>query len=300
MIERLKEAEKRYEEISGKLSDADIVSDQEQYRKLMKEFKNLSPLVEMFRKYKKAEADMNEAKEMLGESGADKELREMAQMQLNESRELVTQYTDELKIMLLPKDPDDDRNVIIEIRAGAGGEEAALFANSLYRMYTMYAQASGWKIEVVNSNPTELGGYKEISFSVEGDGAYAKLKYESGVHRVQRVPETEAQGRIQTSTVTVAVLPEVEAVDVDINPRRSRIPDLPVKRRGRSAYQQDRVRYPHYPQAHRHYCRVSGGAQPVQEQGQGDEDAVLEAVRGKAARADRQDRRGTPHTGRHR
>ena len=218
MIERLKEAEKRYEEISGKLSDADIVSDQEQYRKLMKEFKNLSPLVEMFRKYKKAEADMNEAKEMLGESGADKELREMAQMQLNESRELVTQYTDELKIMLLPKDPDDDRNVIIEIRAGAGGEEAALFANSLYRMYTMYAQASGWKIEVVNSNPTELGGYKEISFSVEGDGAYAKLKYESGVHRVQRVPETEAQGRIQTSTVTVAVLPEVEAVDVDINP----------------------------------------------------------------------------------
>ncbi|MBP3854564.1 MAG: peptide chain release factor 1 [Ruminiclostridium sp.] len=218
MIERLKEAEKRYEEISGKLSDADIVSDQEQYRKLMKEFKNLSPLVEMFRKYKKAEADMNEAKEMLGESGADKELREMAQMQLNESRELVTQYTDELKIMLLPKDPDDDRNVIIEIRAGAGGEEAALFANSLYRMYTMYAQASGWKIEVVNSNPTELGGYREISFSVEGDGAYAKLKYESGVHRVQRVPETEAQGRIQTSTVTVAVLPEVEAVDVDINP----------------------------------------------------------------------------------
>ncbi|MBQ7720331.1 MAG: peptide chain release factor 1, partial [Clostridia bacterium] len=126
--------------------------------------------------------------------------------------------TEELKIMLLPKDPNDDRSVIIEIRAGAGGEEAALFANSLFRMYTMYAQTQGWRFEIVGSNPTELGGYKEISFSIEGDGAYAKLKYESGVHRVQRVPETEAQGRIQTSTVTVAVLPEMEAVDVEINP----------------------------------------------------------------------------------
>ena len=216
MTEKLIEAEKRYEEISEKLADADVVSDQEQYKKLMKEFKSLSPLVDMFRKLRKAEADFNEAKEMLDES--DRELKEMAQLQLSESRELVAQYTEELKIMLLPKDPDDDRNVIMEIRAGAGGEEAALFANSLFRMYTMYAQNSGWKIETVNSNPTELGGYKEISFSVEGEGAYAKLKYESGVHRVQRVPETEAQGRIQTSTVTVAVLPEVEAVDVEINP----------------------------------------------------------------------------------
>ena len=161
---------------------------------------------------------LNEAKEMLEESGTDKELKEMAQLQYNESRELAAKLTEELKIMLLPKDPDDDKNVIIEIRAGAGGEEAALFANSLFRMYTMYAQSKGWKTEVVSSNPTELGGYKEISFSVEADGAFAKLKYESGVHRVQRVPETEAQGRIQTSTCTVAVLPEAEAVDVDINP----------------------------------------------------------------------------------
>ena len=218
MIEKLSEAEKRFEEISGRLSDADVISDQEQYRKLMKEFKSLSPLVETFRKYKKADADMNEAKEMLDESGTDKELKEMAQLQLAESKELIAKLTEELKIMLLPKDPDDDKNVIIEIRAGAGGEEAALFANSLFRMYLMYAQSKGWKTEIVNSNPTELGGYKEISFSVEADGAYAKLKYESGVHRVQRVPETEAQGRIQTSTVTVAVLPEAEAVDVDINP----------------------------------------------------------------------------------
>ena len=218
MTEKLNEAEKRYEEISAELSDASVISDQERYKKLMKEFKSLSPLVDTFRKYRKAEADLSEAKEMLDESGTDKELREMAQLQLSESKELVARYTEELKVMLLPKDPDDDKNVVIEIRAGAGGEEAALFANSLYRMYTMYAQAKGWKTEEVNSNPTELGGYKEISFMIEGEGAYAKLKYESGVHRVQRVPETESQGRIQTSTVTVAVLPEAEEVDVEIDP----------------------------------------------------------------------------------
>ncbi len=218
MTEKLSEAEKRYEDISAKLSDPDVISDQEQYTKLMKEYKSLLPLVEKFREYKKALADLEEAKEMLEDSGGDRELKEMAQMQLTESRELVTRFTDELKVMLLPKDPNDEKNVIVEIRAGAGGEEAALFANSLFRMYTMYAQLKGWRTETVNSNPTELGGFKEISFSIEGDGAYAKLKYESGVHRVQRVPETEAQGRIQTSTVTVAVLPEMEAVDVEINP----------------------------------------------------------------------------------
>ena len=218
MTEKLSEAEKRYEDISAKLSDPDVINDQEQYTKLMKEYKSLLPLVEKFREYKKALADLEEAKEMLEDSGGDRELKEMAQIQLTESRELVTRFTDELKVMLLPKDPNDEKNVIVEIRAGAGGEEAALFANSLFRMYTMYAQLKGWRTETVNSNPTELGGFKEISFSIEGDGAYAKLKYESGVHRVQRVPETEAQGRIQTSTVTVAVLPEMEAVDVEINP----------------------------------------------------------------------------------
>jgi len=218
MTEKLSEAEKRYEDISAKLSDPDVISDQEQYTKLMKEYKSLLPLVEKFREYKKALADLEEAKEMLEDSGGDRELKEMAQIQLTESRELVTRFTDELKVMLLPKDPNDEKNVIVEIRAGAGGEEAALFANSLFRMYTMYAQLKGWRTETVNSNPTELGGFKEISFSIEGDGAYAKLKYESGVHRVQRVPETEAQGRIQTSTITVAVLPEMEAVDVEINP----------------------------------------------------------------------------------
>ena len=218
MLEKLKAAEERYSEINEKLMDAGVVNDQEQYKKLMKEYKTLTPLVEKYREYKKAENDFAEAKEMLDEGGLDKDLKEMAQLQLEENKELLSRITEELKIMLLPKDPDDDRNVIIEIRGGAGGDEAALFANSMFRMYNMYAQLKGWKTEVVNANPTELGGYKEISFSIEGEGAYARLKYESGVHRVQRVPETEAQGRIQTSTITVAVLPEMEEVDVEINP----------------------------------------------------------------------------------
>lgn len=218
MLEKLRLTEARFEEINAKLMDSDIVNDQEQYKSLMKEYKNLSPIVEKYREYKKAEQNFSEAKELLDESGIDKDFREMAQLQYEENKALMEQYTEELKILLLPKDPDDDRNVIIEIRGGAGGDEAALFANTLFRMYTMYAQLKGWKTEVVNANPTELGGYKEISFSIEGEGAYAKLKYESGVHRVQRVPETEAQGRIHTSTITVAVLPEVEEVDVEINP----------------------------------------------------------------------------------
>ncbi len=218
MLDKLKVAEERYEEINAKLMEPDVVNDQNLYKSLMKEYKNLSPLVEKYREYKKASEDFEEAKEMLSESGMDKDFKEMVQLQYDENKALLEQYTDELKIMLLPKDPDDDRNVIIEIRGGAGGEEAALFANSLFRMYTMYAQAKGWKMEIVNANPTELGGYKEISFSIEGEGAYAKLKYESGVHRVQRVPETETQGRIHTSTITVAVLPEMEEVDVEINP----------------------------------------------------------------------------------
>lgn len=218
MLERLKAAEEKFEEINSSLMDADVINDQDRYKKLMKEYKTLTPLVEKFREYKKAEAEFSEAKEMLNESGLDKDLKEMAQLQYDESKELIAAYTEELKILLLPKDPDDDRSVIMEIRGGAGGDEAALFANSLFRMYNMYAQLKGWKVEVVNANPTELGGYKEISFSIEGEGAYAKLKYESGVHRVQRVPETETQGRIHTSTITVAVLPEMEEVDVEINP----------------------------------------------------------------------------------
>lgn len=218
MLEKLKDAEKRYDEINEKLTDIEVINDNKQYAALMKEIKSLTPLVEKYREYSKAKADFDEAKEMLDEGGLDKDFKEVVQAQLEENKALCEKYEEELKILLLPKDPDDDRNVIVEIRGGAGGDEAALFANSLYRMYSMYAQLKGWKTEVVNANPTELGGFKEISFSVEGEGAYAKLKYESGVHRVQRVPETETQGRIHTSTITVAVLPEMEEVDVEINP----------------------------------------------------------------------------------
>ncbi|HBH95355.1 MAG TPA: peptide chain release factor 1 [Ruminococcaceae bacterium] len=218
MLDKLQNTEKRLEEINESLLDIEVINDQGKYRALMKEHKQLTPIVEKYREYKRAKKEFEEAEQILDEGGLDKDFKEMAQQQLSTAKNDIEQIEEELKIMLLPKDPDDDRNVIIEIRGGAGGDEAALFANSLFRMYSLYAQSKGWKTEVINANPTELGGYKEISFLVEGDGAYAKLKYESGVHRVQRVPETEAQGRIHTSTITVAVLPEMEEVDVEINP----------------------------------------------------------------------------------
>lgn len=218
MLDKLKNAEKRLEEINESLSNVEVINDQNRYKALMKEHKQLTPIVEKFCEYKKAKREFEEAEQILNESGSDKEFKEMAQQQLVTAKSDIEKIEEELKILLLPKNPDDDRNVIIEIRGGAGGDEAALFANSLFRMYSLYAQAKNWKTEIISANPTELGGYKEISFLVEGDSAYAKLKYESGVHRVQRVPETEAQGRIHTSTITVAVLPEMEEVDVEINP----------------------------------------------------------------------------------
>ena len=210
--------EKRLDELSQKLSDPNVVNDTKQYAELMREHKQLTPIIEKFKEYCSAKNNFDEAKELLDAGGLDKELKEMAQAELEESKELMEKFTNELKIMLLPHDPNDDKNVIIEIRGGAGGEEASLFANSLYRMYTMYAESKGWKQEILSANPTELGGFKEISFSIEGEGAYSRLKYESGVHRVQRVPETESQGRIHTSTVTVAVLVEADEVELEINP----------------------------------------------------------------------------------
>jgi len=218
MFEKLLIMETHYDEINEKLSDPEIIADREQYTSLMKEFKNLTPVIEVFRSYQSAKNDLEEAKGLLNESGSDAELKEMAQLQLEDAKEQLEELEQELKILLLPKDPNDEKNVIIEIRGGAGGEEASLFANSLYRMYSMYAEAHRWKQEVLYANPTELGGFKEISFSIEGEGAYSRLKYESGVHRVQRVPETESQGRIHTSTVTVAVLPEADEVEFEINP----------------------------------------------------------------------------------
>ena len=218
MFEKLKEVEARYEEINESLMDPYIVNDTEKYKKIMKEHKYLTPIVEKFREYSKAKKSVDEAREMLDEGGMEKEFKEMVEMDYKENQEIMEKCSEELKILLLPKDENDDKSVIIEIRGGAGGDEAALFANSLYRMYTMYAESMGWKSEVLSANPTELGGFKEVSFSLDGDGVYSKLKFESGVHRVQRVPETETQGRIHTSTVTVAVLPEAEEVEVQIDP----------------------------------------------------------------------------------
>ena len=218
MCEKLKSVEGRYEEINNRLMDPAVVSDNEQYKNLMKEYKNLTPIVEKYREYTGVKKTLDEAKSLLDEGGMEKDFREMVEEEYAESKEKIETISEELKILLLPKDPNDEKNVIVEIRGGAGGDEAALFANSLYRMYTMYAESRHWKSEVLSANPTELGGYKEISFSIEGEGAYSRLKFESGVHRVQRVPETETQGRIHTSTVTVAVLPEVEDVEIDINP----------------------------------------------------------------------------------
>ena len=217
-FDKLNGVVERYEEINQQLMDPYVTSNPQRYKELMKEHKHLTPIVETFTAYEKARKDGEEARALMQESGLEKDFREMVEQEYAQCREKMEQYGEELKILLLPSDPNDDKNVIIEIRGGAGGEESALFANSLMRMYTMYAESQGWKTEILNANPTELGGFKEVSFSVEGEGAYSRLKYESGVHRVQRVPETESQGRIHTSTTTVAVLPEVEDVELQIDP----------------------------------------------------------------------------------
>lgn len=216
MIDKLQKAEDNYQKIESSLSDPAVISNSEEYAKLMKEYKNLTPIIEEFRKYKSAKRQMDEAKELM--EAEESEIRELAEAEYYDLRDELERLTDSLKVMLLPKDENDDKNVIVEIRGGAGGEEAALFASVLYRMYGMYADKMRYKIEPISVNETELGGIKEISFMVIGEGAYSKLKFESGVHRVQRVPETESQGRIHTSTVTVAVLPEADDVEVEINP----------------------------------------------------------------------------------
>lgn len=218
MLDKLIKVEEKFEDINEKLCQSDVVADIAQYKKLMQELKVLTPIVEKFRQLKTAQATLVEAKEMLDAGGLEKDFREMVQEEYEQAVEDVAVFQEELKVLLLPRDPNDDKNVIVEIRGGAGGEEASLFAGVLFRMYSMYAETKGWKAEILNSNPTELGGFKEISFNISGDGAYSRFKFESGVHRVQRVPETESQGRIHTSTVTVAVLPEAEEVDVEINP----------------------------------------------------------------------------------
>ncbi len=214
MFNKLEEVEKRYIDLTSQISDPEVISRQSEWQKLMKEHSELTPIVEKYREYRKIRSGIEETKAML----EDKELRELAEIELEELKEKLPKIEENLKVLLIPKDPNDEKNVICEIRAGAGGDEAALFAGTLFRMYSMYSEKKHWKLEILNENETGLGGYKEISFMITGKGAYSRLKFESGVHRVQRVPDTESSGRIHTSTATVAVLPEVEDLEVELNP----------------------------------------------------------------------------------
>lgn len=214
MFDKLENVEKRYEELNEKISDPEVIANQNEWKKLMKEHADIEEIVEKYREYKKVQNSIEDLKEML----EDKEMHDLAQAELDEARANLPKIEEELKLLLVPKDPNDDKNVIVEIRGGAGGEESSLFAGDLFRMYSMYAEKKRWKLEVLNLNETELGGIKEVTFMITGKGAYSRLKFESGVHRVQRVPDTESSGRIHTSTATVAVLPEVDDVEIEINP----------------------------------------------------------------------------------
>ena len=253
MLSRLKEVEKRYEELMARLCDPAVVSQAELYRSLMKESSELEPLVTAYRAYETARAQEREARELLDGGGLDRELRELAEEELAEGRANAERLAEELKILLLPKDPSDGRNVVLEIRAGAGGEESALFAADLLRMYTLYAQTCGYQTEIVGANETELGGYKEISCMITGQGAYSRLKFESGVHRVQRVPETETSGRDWRAYPHVhgdgSRASRSGRGGTDDRAYRFADRHLPLQRCGRSAYQQNGIRYPHHPLA---------------------------------------------------
>ena len=248
MFENLEEILIKYEDINMELASPDVTSDQRRFRNLMKEQSDLTPLVEAYTAYKKANQDIKDSLEMLEEEN-DEEMREMLKEELSSAKDKVAELEEKIKILLLPKDPNDDKNVIVEIRAGAGGDEAALFAAELFRMYTHYAEARRWKVEVVNSDETGIGGMKEVEFMVTGQGAYSVLKYESGVHRVQRVPETESGGRIHTSTASVAVMPEEEEVEVQIDEKDIRIDVMRASGNGGQCVNttDSAVRLTHYP-----------------------------------------------------
>jgi len=223
MYDKLDFIQAKYEELSLKVSDPEVINDQAVWQKSMKDMSDMEPIVNKYREYKKATDDLKNTKEMLNDSSMDEELREMAKMELSELEEKQETLSKELQILLLPKDPNDDKNVILEVRAGTGGEEAGLFGSDLLRMYMRYAERRGWKTEMIDLNDTGIGGIKEAVFLIKGRGAYSRLKYESGVHRVQRVPETESSGRIHTSAATAAVLPEVDDVEVELNTNDVRV-----------------------------------------------------------------------------
>lgn len=248
MFDKLEDIVNRYEDITAELSNPDVVNDQNKFKMLMKEQNNIVPIVTAFTEYKNCKQNIEDSLTMLSEE-SDAELLELAKEELNDSKKKVEELENELKILLLPKDPNDDKDIVVEIRAGAGGDEAALFAAELFRMYTHYAESKRWKIEVVNVDETGIGGMKEIEFMVKGQGAYSVMKYESGVHRVQRVPETESGGRIHTSTASVAVMPEAEDVDIQINDKDIRIDVMRASGNGGQCVNttDSAVRLTHYP-----------------------------------------------------
>lgn len=223
MLNKLDFIQEKYKELSDKVSDPEIIADQPVWQKHMKEMGEMEPIVNKYKEYKKAEEDLTGAKDMLSEGGLDDEIKELAKMEISDLEDKIGKLSEELKILLLPKDPNDEKNVILEVRAGTGGEEAALFGSDLLRMYMRYAERRRWKVELIDVNDTGIGGIKEAVIMIKGKGAYSRLKYESGVHRVQRVPETESSGRIHTSAATVAVLPEIDDVEVDLNPNDVRV-----------------------------------------------------------------------------
>ena len=248
MFDRLEDLLHRYEEIMNELNEPDVTANQERFRALMKEQSDLTPLVEAYREYKKAKQDEEDSLAMLEEE-SDEEMRELLKEEHGDAKKRIEELEQELKILLLPKDPNDDKNVIVEIRAGAGGDEAALFAAEMYRLYVKYAERRRWKVETVSADEIGIGGMKEVTFMVTGKGAYSRLKYESGVHRVQRVPETESGGRIHTSTITVAVMPEAEDVDVVIDEKDIRIDVMRASGNGGQCVNttDSAVRLTHYP-----------------------------------------------------
>ncbi len=248
MFESLDEIIVHYEELMMELGSPDVANNQDRFRKLMKEQSDLEPLVNTYKQYKDSKKSQEEALALL-DSESDEEIREMAKEELNDSKKKETELEEKLKILLLPKDPNDDKNIVLEIRAGAGGDEAALFAAELFRMYQHYADTHHWKVEIMSLNESGIGGYKEVIAMVTGQGAYSRLKYESGVHRVQRVPETESGGRIHTSTASVAVMPEAEEVDVQIDPKDIRIDVMRASGNGGQCVNttDSAVRLTHYP-----------------------------------------------------
>ena len=248
MFDRLDDTLMRYEEMMNQLSEPDVANDPERFKRLMKEQSDLTPIVEAYKEYKQCKQNVEDSLAMLDEE-SDEEMRELAKEELNESKARIEELEQELKVLLLPKDPNDDKNVIVEIRAGAGGDEAALFAAEIYRMYVHYAESQRWKVETLEMEEIGIGGMKSVNFMITGQGAYSKMKYESGVHRVQRVPETESGGRIHTSTITVAVMPEAEEVDVEIDEKDIRIDVMRASGNGGQCVNttDSAVRLTHYP-----------------------------------------------------